>query len=85
MVRIEPPCNTDVMSLRQGTQDSELQIISDVAEVAVLHGQMIARSTVQISEPAMTGAIRGLASDDRSTARRVPHATPISLAASIAE
>lgn len=36
-VRIEPPCDAEPVSCRQRPEDADLEIVADVADVAVLH------------------------------------------------
>ena len=57
LVRIQPPRNTETVTWRQGPKDTELQIVTDVPNVAVLHGQMTARRTPpKIVDPIIAGA-----------------------------
>lgn len=45
-IREAPPCDAQAVPRRQSTQDAELEIVSDVSDVAVQHGQMIAMASL---------------------------------------
>lgn len=45
LFRVEPPCNTEMISWRQSTKDTQLHIVANVTDVAVLHGQITDRSS----------------------------------------
>lgn len=53
-IGVEPPCDAELVAVRKRTQDTELQILANISNVAVLHGQITARNTVAVSAPIIT-------------------------------